>query len=166
MMKFLSILFLILPIAALAQPKSFEVGDTLPDFSYQGTFQKPYHLKDLKGSFVLIHFWASWNTESRRIQREMSGSYIKFKDKKFKKGRKFYLISVSIDEDIKYNDLALKKDNLPWKNHACDQKGWSSPIITGCKINSIPANYLINPDGIIVAKNIDYQQLDILLRSY
>ncbi|MBC7384372.1 MAG: redoxin domain-containing protein [Bacteroidia bacterium] len=164
----IAILFLFFaPFVGFAQNrKSFEIGDTLPDFSYQGTFQKPYHLIELKGSYVLIHFWASWNPESRILQRDMAPSYLKYKDKKFKKARKFYIISISLDETKKLYELALKKDNLPWKAHECDFQGWQSPIIKKCKITSIPSNFLLNGEGIIIAKNRSAQDLEQLLRSY
>lgn len=166
-MRTITCILIILPILGFSQPdKSFEIGDTLPDFSYHGAFQKPYHLNDLKGSYVMVHFWASWNAESRTLQREMAAPYIKYKDKKFKTGRKFYIISISLDETRKYCDLALKKDNLPWKSLVCDEKGWNSPIIGKCGAKTIPCNFLLNPYGIIVAKNINATDLERLLRAY
>ncbi len=166
-MRILLIIFLLSPFSGSSQnTKDFGIGDTLPDFLYQGAFQKPYHLTDLKGSYVLIHFWASWNAESRTLQREMVPPYTKYKDKKFQRGRKFYIISVSLDESLKYWELALKKDNLPWKNHVCDELGWKSPIVETCRIKSIPFNYLLNQEGIIVAKNVNSQELERLLKDY
>ncbi|MDP1725741.1 MAG: thioredoxin family protein [Bacteroidota bacterium] len=166
-MRFITCILLTIPLWSLSQAsKSFEIGDTLPDFSYQGAFQKAYHLTDLKGSYVLVHFWASWNVESRTLQREMTIPYLKYKDKKFKIGRKFYIISISLDDSKKYCELALKKDNLPWKSLVCDEKGWNSPIVENCRVKTIPYNFLLSPDGIIVAKNLSSQDLERLLRAY
>lgn len=145
--------------------QSFEIGDTIPNFQYEGQFSKPYFLKELKGSFVLIHFWASWNEESREMQLSFIDSYAKFRDKKFNKGRKFYIISVSLDEMPEIWNLALKKDNLPWKNHVCEFKGWKSSIVNNLRIETIPANYLVDPNGKIVEKNLNKEQLDQFLKT-
>ncbi len=151
---------------AFGQNNELNIGDTLPNFSYQGQFSKPYHLKDLKGSYVLVNFWATWNQESRGMQLDYIETYARYKDKKFKKGRKFYIISISLDEAFEVYNSALKKDNLPWKTHLCDFLGWNSPIIKQCGVASIPLNYLIDPNGIIIAKNIKNEALEDILRSH
>jgi thiol-disulfide isomerase/thioredoxin len=158
-------LFLGLNQTLLAQKKPFSIGDTLPNFEYQGQFARNYQLKELKGSYVLVQFWASWNQESRSMQFDFIDTYGKYKDKKFKKGRRFYIVSVSLDEDKVIWELSLKKDNLPWKSNVCDFQVWNSPIVKNCRINSIPFNYLLDPDGRIIAKNITKDQLDEILKG-
>ena len=167
MNRVLAFLLICMGYVALAQnqPK-FEIGDTLPNFFFKGNFKKPYYLADLKGSYVMIIFWASWNPKSRELQQEMVAPYLKFKDKKFKKGRKFYMISVSIDDSKKLWELALKKDNIPWTYHSCDQMVWKSALVESCRVFTIPFNYLLNSEGIIVAKNINGQDLERLLYGY
>ena len=167
-MKFkLLILVFFLENLAFAQilPK-FEIGDTLPNFSFKSNFKRNYSLSDLKGSYVLVFFWSSWNKESREIQKDMFPIFNKFKDKKFSKGRKFYVVSVSIDDSKKLWEFALKKDNPPWNYHQCDFRGWNSTVVQACRVNAIPFNYLLNSDGVIVGKNMNAQELERLLYGY
>lgn len=165
MKKLIGFFFLLASHVLIAQNSMWNVGDTLPNFSYKGQFAKGYQLKELKGSYVLVNAWASWNEESRKDQINLIETYAKFKDKRFKNGRKFYIISVSLDETDEIWTLALKKDNLPWKGHYCDYKSWDSELIKKLKINQIPANYLVNPYGIIVARNLKKENLDVFLRG-
>jgi peroxiredoxin len=148
-----------------AQNRKLSIGDTLPNFAYQGQFSKDYNLKELKGSFVLVNFWATWNQESRAMQFDYVDIYARYKDRKFKKGRKFYILSVSIDDGIEVYTTAIKKDNLPWKTHLCDFQGWNSPIVKLCAVETIPANYLLDPNGIIIAKNIKRDALEEILKA-
>ena len=115
MLRLLFILGFLLSLNLVkAQQYSLHIGDTFPNFQYKGMFQKENKLNGLKGSYVLVHFWASWNSESRELQLEFIPIYSKFKEKKFNKGKKFYIVSVSLDKEEKLYELAIKKDNLPW----------------------------------------------------
>lgn len=165
MIKKLVFLCLCLLSLNLKAQDLFEIGDTLPNFSYQGQFTRKYELKDLKGSYVLVHFWASWNEESRSMQMSFIDTYAHYRDRKFKKGRKFYIVSVSLDLEENIWEIALKKDNLPWKNQVFDGKGWKSPVVTSCKIYQIPGNYLLDPNGRIIAKNIQSAELESILKG-
>jgi len=167
-MKTLIKLFLIplvLSFVPSQEGTSLKLGQAFPDFSFQGQFQKQNRLKDYKGSYVLIHFWASWNQESRDLQQVFIPVYSRYKDRRFNVGRKFYVISVSLDEEEKLYQLALKKDNLPWGFFYCDYKGWNSPLCKMASIQAIPTNYLIDPNGDILAKNITAQELEAILRE-
>lgn len=157
--------FGLINLASVEAQTQYEVGDTLPDFSFPGQFQKNFSLKEWRGSYVLVNCWASWNEESRKMQMDLIPIFIKYKDKRFRAGRKFQIISISLDEDPMLWELALKKDNLPWKNHL-RQAGWNQPLIQTLKINSIPSNYLIGPNGVILAKNIAPAAIEDLLESY
>jgi hypothetical protein len=92
--------------------------------------------------------------------------YSKYKEKKFKKGKKFYIISVSLDEEQKLFDLATKKDNLPWSSDYCDFKVWNSELVIKSGINRIPSNFLLNPEGKIIAINVNVEELEQLLRGF
>lgn len=167
MLRLLFILGFLLSLnLAKAQQYSLHIGDTFPNFQYKGMFQKENKLNGLKGSYVLVHFWASWNTESRELQLEFIPVYSKFKEKKFNKGKKFYIVSVSLDKEEKLYELAIKKDNLPWSSNYCDYLGWQSELINRCGIQQIPSNFLLNPEGKIVAINISATELEQLLRGF
>ncbi len=151
---------------ANGQNITLNVGDTFPNFQYRGMFQKENRLSGLKGSYVLIHFWSSWNVESREMQLEFIPIYSKYKEKKFKKGKKFYIISFSLDEEQRLFDLATKKDNLPWSSDYCDFKVWNSELVIKCGIKRIPSNFLLNPEGKIIAINVNVEELEQLLRGF
>lgn len=159
------ILFLFASALLKGQSTKFGIGDTFPNFGYQGQFTKKYELKDLRGSYVLVNYWASWNEESRKLQLDLVDTYARYRDRKFKKGRKIYVVSISLDEEIHIWEIALKKDNLPWKAHVCDGKGWRSPYVMDAGVNQIPANFLLDPNGRIIAKNIKKDQLEEILKG-
>lgn len=161
----LLIVFGLSQFLCMAQKKSWEMGDTFPNFSYDGQFARDYQLKDLKGSYVLIHYWASWNEESRKMQLSFIDTYARYKDKKFKQGRKLYVISIALDNNPEIYYLALKKDNLPWKNYYCDFQSWKSSLVELGKIEQIPSNFLLDPRGVILGKNLKKEQLDEILRG-
>jgi peroxiredoxin len=164
MRTFLWVVIIFVASHAHAQ-NSFAVGDTLPDFSFQGQFTRSYTLGQMKGSYVLVHFWASWNDESRKMQRSFIDPFVKYKDKRFSNGRRFNIISISIDENEALWELALKKDNLPWKNNLCEKSAWRSPLLNQLKVHAIPANYLVDPNGIIVKVNLDANELEQFLKN-
>jgi len=164
MKKLLLLSLLLVSIFANAQ-KQFAVGDTLPSFSFQGQFTKSYTLEQLRGSYVLIQCWASWNEESRKIQRSFIEPFVKYKDKRFINGRRFNIISISLDHNEELWELALKKDNLPWKNNLYEKNLWNSALLNQLKISSIPSNYLLDPNGIIVKVNVNADELEEFLRN-
>ncbi len=165
-MKKLLVLLLVFCTYLAKSQNSFAVGDTLPNFNFQGQFTKSYTLNQFKGSYILIQFWASWNEESRKMQRSFIEPFTKYKDKRFSNGRRFNIISISIDQNIALWELALKKDNLPWKNNLCEKGGWDAALLKQLKVTAIPCNYLLDPNGIIVKVNVNAGELDELLRKF
>jgi thiol-disulfide isomerase/thioredoxin len=137
-----------------------------PDFNFVGMFDKNYKLTDLKGSYVLVNFWASWNEESRKMQLKQVPIYSKYRDQTFKEAVGFEIVSVSIDTEEAEMRLALKKDRLNWANHCCDSKGWDGQLVKELKLKGIPSNFLLNEKGIVIAQNIDADSLENLMRSF
>ena len=76
----------------------------------------------------------------------------------------FSITSVSLDESKLLWLNAVKQDKLLWKQ-LNDLKGWNSPATTTYGVKAIPMNYLINKDGVIIAKNLHAEQIDILLAN-
>ncbi len=152
---------------------SFKVADStpgkptiFPDFSFTGMFDKTYQLSDLKGSYVLVNFWASWNEESRKMQLKQTPIYSRFKDQIFKGANGFEVVSVSIDTEPLDMQLALKKDRLNWANQSSDFKGWDGKLVRQIKLKGIPANYLLDTKGVVIAQNIEADSLEILLLGF
>jgi hypothetical protein len=142
------------------------IHKTFPDFNFQGGVEKNIQLNQLRGTYVLINFWASWNEESRKMQLKQTPLYSKYRDQRFKQANGFEIISISIDTEISEYQLALKKDRLNWANHTCDLKGWKGNLVQEIKLKGIPANYLLDPNGIVIAENIDADSIETLLLQF
>ncbi len=129
-------------------------GVPAPDFMQKDTAGKPVRLSSFKGKYVLLDFWASWCGPCRQQNPKISAIYSDFKNKNFT------ILGISLDgADGRQAWLkAIKEDNLPW-TQLSDLKHWDNEVSRLYSVSSIPENYLIGPDGLIIAKNLSPEQL-------
>jgi peroxiredoxin len=134
-------------IGQVKRMAGLSVGDEAPDFTLNDPDGKPTTLSSLRGKFVLIDFWASWCGPCRQENPNVVKMYDKYKDK----GLSIY--GVSLDKDMALWKAAIKKDNLTWL-HGSDLKYWNSVVAQTYGVSGIPATFLLDKDGKIIAKNL------------
>jgi len=140
-------------------PVGTKVGNLAPELKYNSPEGKEIALSSLKGKLVLIDFWAAWCGPCRYENPNLVNAYKRFKDKEFKNGKGFTIYSVSLDRTKDRWVEAIQKDELEWPYHVSDLMYWNSDGAKIYKVNSIPSNYLIDGNGIILAVNLRGERL-------
>jgi peroxiredoxin len=141
------------------EAKKNPIGATLANFVQKDTSGKEVTLAAYKGKYVLVDFWASWCRPCRQENPNVVKAFEKYKD------RNFTVLGVSLDQDTASWKIAIKQDSLTWQ-HVSDLKGWANEVALQFEIYNIPQNFLLDPEGKIIAKNIRGAALERKLRHF
>jgi peroxiredoxin len=130
-----------------------------PDFTLQDTSGKTIALSSFKGKYVLVDFWASWCKPCRFENPNVVAAFNQFRDKNFT------ILGISLDDNKQAWLNAIHTDGLTW-NHVSDLKGWESQVAAMYGVQGIPYNFLLDPNGNIIAEDIRGQDLFATLNRF
>jgi thiol-disulfide isomerase/thioredoxin len=142
-----------------------EIGEIAPEFSAPTPDGKTLALSEVKGKLTLIDFWASWCKPCRRENPNVVKVYEKYHNKGLE------IISVSLDGSRNQKDpkaawiKAIEEDNLTW-SHVSNLNYFNDPVAKAYNIRSIPATFLLDKDGNIIAKNLRGDALEKTVAKY
>jgi peroxiredoxin len=137
----------------LEEAKKLDVGRKSLNFTLNDVHDNPVSLTSFRGRYVLLDFWASWCGPCRAANPELKKIYNKFKSDGFD------ILAVSLDDKKQAWLKAIQEDKLPWRQ-VSDLKGSESEVAKMYNITQIPQNLLINPEGIIVGRNLTGKNLE------
>ena len=138
----------------LKKIKAVSVGSIAPEIILNDINGKPISLSSLRGKYVLLDFWAAWCRPCREENPNILENYNRFKDQGFE------VYQVSLDRNKEDWLRGIEQDKLPWIN-VSDLKYYQSEAAVLYNINKIPSAFLLDPNGIIIAKNIELRGVNL-----
>ena len=131
------------------------IGKVAPEFTQNDTLGNPVELKSFRGKYLLIDFWASWCGPCRKENPNVVKAFNKYKDKGFT------ILGVSLDQPNAKDKWmkAIHDDQLTW-TQVSDLQYWKNAVAVQYGVQAIPQNFLLDPDGKIVGKNLRGEDLD------
>lgn len=133
--------------------ETVQVGKAAPDFTAKDVNGKDVKLSQHQGKYLLVDFWAAWCGPCRRENPNVVKAYQKYKDKGFD------VYGVSLDKSKEAWVKAIKDDALNW-TQVSDLAFWNSAPAKLYGVRAIPSNFLLDPNGIIVARNLRGEELE------
>ena len=165
-MKYVKWVFVVLLISSLTSfvekdkpAGGLNVGDIAPDFEIQtmSANQSVHELSDLKGRYVLLSFWASYDAQSRMQNASLNNAL------RASANNNVELVSVSFDEYKSVFEETVRKDQIVTPTCFVETEGESSGLFKKYRLSRGFSNYLLDDNGVIIAKNISAAELSSYL---
>ena len=134
-------------------------GDVAPSFKIESSQQRQsaFDLKDLKGQYVLLSFWASYDAQSRLQNVSLNNA--------LRSSRNVKMVSISFDEYPSVFKETIRKDQIVTPTCFVETEGENSGLFKKYRLNRGFTNYLLDGNGVIIAKNISAAQLSDYIRQ-
>lgn len=139
--------------ARISAARNIVMGAAAPVFTQNDINGQPVSLKDRKGKYLLVEFWASWCSPCRAENPNLLKQYTQYKDKGFD------ILGVSLDDDKQKWAQAIEKDGMPW-TQVSDLKGWNNEIGRLYGVRAVPASILLDREGKIIGINLRGESLN------
>ncbi len=143
----------------IARFEAVAIGAIAPDLAGPTPDGGERSLASLRGKYVLVDFWASWCAPCRSENRNYVTLYEKYR------AAGFEILAVSVDQSGAGWRDGIKKDNATWQ-HISDLTGWKTPLAARYNVSALPASFLLDPDGRILAKDARGPRLAALLEQH
>jgi peroxiredoxin len=137
-----------------------KIGMQAPDFSAPNPEGKQVTLSDIKGKVTIVDFWASW-CKPCRIENP---NLVKLYDKYHSKGLEIISVSLERGNQKAFWIEAIKKDQLSWYN-VSNLKFWQDPIAQAYSVNSIPATFILDENGVLIAERLRGAELEAKIKN-
>lgn len=137
----------------MAAQSALDIGKAFPPIGEADTAGKPLDLSAYAGKVVLVDFWATWCGPCVAELPNVTAAYEKYHAKGFE------IIGISLDKNREALDEFIKKHNMPWRQYF-DGLGWQNKVSSRFGIDSIPATFLVDGQGRIVARDLRGDDLD------
>jgi peroxiredoxin len=138
--------------------RRLSIGAFAPEIALQGADGNILKLSSTRGKYVLLDFWASWCGPCNQETPNLVHIYWKYKNQGFD------IYQVSLDKNKDSWLKSITQNGLSWSN-VCDFKMWNSPIVSLYNIEEIPGNFLLDPKGKIIAKNLIGNDLVVKMKE-